>query len=114
MQRAGGTQQHVASCQRAEIYPHRRALVSLPGENFNDFVFLASHQPISLEVDAEIFAPDGRTPLSAWLAEREQAVAEGGELITDDFNPLEKLQVAKTERYREVLLERMRPMLSAF
>ncbi len=98
----------------AEIYPHRRALVSLPGENFNDFVFLASHQPISLEVDAEIFAPDGLTPLSAWLAEREQAVAEGGELITDDFNPLEKLQVAKTERYREVLLERMGPMLSAF
>jgi len=98
----------------AEIYPHRLALVSLPGEDFNDFIFLASHQPISLEVDAAILAPDGRTPLAEWFAAREQTVAEGGELITDDFNPLEKLQVAKTERYREVLLERMGPMLSAF
>ena len=97
-----------------EIYPHRRALVSLPGENFNDFIFLASHQPIPLEVDAAILAPDGRTPLGEWFAAREQTVAEGGELITDDFNPLEKLQVAKTERYREILLGRMGPMLSAF
>ena len=98
----------------AEIYPHIRVVVSLPGEDFNDFVFLASHQPISLEVDAKILAPDGQTPLSAWLAEREQVVADGGELITDDFNPLEKMQVAKTEHYRKVLLERMGPMLVAF
>jgi ribosomal protein S12 methylthiotransferase accessory factor YcaO len=97
-----------------EVFPHRRTLVSLPGEDFNDFVFLASHQPISLEVAAETLAPDGETPLYAWLAAREQIVAEGGTLITDDFNPLEKLQVAKTERYREILLERMGPMLLAF
>ena len=37
-----------------------------------------------------------------------------GELITDDFNPLERLQVAKAERYRALLLERMGPMLLAF
>ena len=30
-----------------------------------------------------------------------------GEIITDDFNPLERLQVAKAERYRALLLERM-------
>lgn len=97
-----------------EVFAHRRALVSLPGENFNDFVFLASHQPISLEVDAEVLAPDGETSLSAWLAEREQVVADGGALITDDFNPLEKLQVSKAEYYRKILLERMGPMLLAF
>ena len=75
---------------------------------------MASHQPISLEVDAKILAPDGQKPLSAWLAEREQVVADGGELITDDFNSLEKMQVAKTEHYRKILLERMGLILVAF
>ena len=41
-------------------------------------------------------------------------MADGGALITDDHNPLEELQVAKAERYREILLERMGPILLAF
>ena len=86
-----------------EVYPHRLALVSLPGEAFNDFVFLASRQPISLAAED-----------AAWLAEREYPMPTEGELITDDFNPLERLQVAKAERYRALLLERMGPMLLAF
>lgn len=86
-----------------EVYPHRLALVSLPGEAFNDFVFLASRQPISLASDA-----------AAWLAAHEYSMPAGGNLITDDFNPLERLQVAKAERYRALLLERMGPMLLAF
>ena len=97
-----------------EVFPHRRALVSLPGEEFNDFVFLASHQPISLDVVPDVASPDGGPSLSAWLKAREQAVADGGALITDDYNPLEELQVAKAERYREILLERMGPILLAF
>ena len=97
-----------------EIFQHRRTLVSLPGQDFNDFVFLVSHQPISLDVAPTILAPDNETPLYAWLAAREQTVATGGALITDDFNPLERLQVAKAEHYREILLERMGPMLLAF
>ena len=84
-----------------EVYPHRRLLVSLPGEAFNDFVFLASRQPISLAA-------------ADWLAAREHPMPAEGALITDDFNPLERLQVAKAERYRALLLERMGPMLLAF
>ena len=86
-----------------EVYPHRLAFVSLPGETFNDFVFLASRQPISLTAE-----------VSAWLAAHEHPMPTEGELITDDFNPLERLQVAKAERYRTLLLERMGPMLLAF
>lgn len=97
-----------------EVFSQRRTLVSLPGEHFNDFVFLASHQPISLDVAPEVLAPDGKTPLSTWLAVREQEVVGGGALITDDYNPLEKLQVAKAEYYRSILLDRMGPILMAF
>ncbi|MYA21532.1 MAG: SAM-dependent methyltransferase [Gemmatimonadetes bacterium] len=86
-----------------EIYPHRLAFVSLTGETFNEFVFLASRQPISLASEA-----------AAWLAAHEYSMPAGGDLITDDYNPLERLQVAKAERYRALLLERMGPMLLAF
>ena len=85
-----------------EVFPHRLAFVSLPGEAFNDFVFLASQQPISLAAEAD------------WLAPHRHPMPAAGELITDDFNPLERLQVAKAERYRALLLERMGPMLLAF
>ncbi len=92
-----------------EVFPHRLAFVTIPGEDFNDFVFLASRQPISLATEA-----DGEDPSSAWLAAHEHPMPAKGELITDDFNPLERLQVAKAERYRALLLERMGPMLLAF
>ena len=85
-----------------EVFPHRLAFVSLPGETFNDFVFLASQRPISLAAEAD------------WLAPHRHPMPAEGELITDDFNPLERLQVAKAERYRALLLERMGPMLLAF
>ena len=86
-----------------EVYPYRLAFVSLPGETFNDFVFLASRQPIAIASEA-----------AAWLAAHEYSMPTEGDLITDDFNPLERLQVAKAERYRALLLERMGPMLLAF
>ena len=92
-----------------EIYPHRLTLVTIPGAAFNDFVFLASRQPISLVAEA-----GGVAPSPAWLAAREYTMPTEGELITDDFNPLERLQVAKAEHYRALLLERMGPMLLAF
>ena len=38
------------------LFQHRRTRISRPGQNFFDFVFLASHQPISL-------APDNEHPL---------------------------------------------------
>lgn len=86
-----------------EVFPHRLALVSLPDAEFNDFVFLAARQPISLVPEA-----------AAWLAAHRYPMPAEGALITDDFNPLERLQVAKAEHYRAILLERMGPLLMAF
>ena len=73
-----------------------------------------THLVVVHDVAPEVLAPDGKTPLSTWLAVREQEVVGGGALITDDYNPLEKLQVAKAEYYRSILLDRMGPILMAF
>ena len=35
----------------------------------------------------------------------------GGIVITDDFNPLEHMQVRKAELYRELFLQRVAPAL---
>ena len=44
----------------------------------------------------------------AWLSERKVEVnSEGGTMITDDHNPLEYLQIEKSEYYRDMLIERI-------
>ena len=91
------------------VFPHRRTLVSLPGEDFNDFVFLASMQPIVLDAAAaDEPAPRGQGRLAEWLQDRQVEIRqEPGFVITDDFNPLESMQVRKAEVYRELLVQRI-------
>jgi hypothetical protein len=36
---------------------------------------------------------------------------EGGLLITDDYNPMESMQLRKAEAYRELFLKRVAPEL---
>ena len=55
-----------------------------------------------------------KVELETLLAGELHFAPERGFIITDDYNPLEELQVAKAERYREILLERMGPILMAF
>ncbi len=84
----------------ATVFSQQQVLVSEPGKNFNDFIFLASNHDISLE----------NTPLSpqqlAWLKERLIRVDKNrGKLLTDNLNPLEYLQTAKAEQYRDFIVK---------
>jgi len=82
------------------VFPHLRVFTTEPGE-FTDFVFLASEQP--LELDAH-----GQDRRVQTLLEHEYRPAdEGGVVITDDYNPMESLQVRKAETYRKLFLERV-------
>lgn len=85
-----------------QVFSDRRSFVSAPGEVFNDFIFFAANRPLQIASERR------ETKIENWLAYHEYFVSgENGFLITDDFNPLESLQVGKAERYREVLIERM-------
>lgn len=74
--------------------------ISEPGENFTDFIFLASGQPIDIRTQG--LAPEQ----SQWLQERLFTVdATGAAPLTDNLNPLEHLQLAKAEHYRRFLVD---------
>ncbi len=82
------------------VLPHVSAFISEPGEDFNDFIFLASSRPI--DPAAPSLAPEQR----AWLQQRAMRIDPAhGVLLTDDLNPLEHLQTAKAESYRRFVLE---------
>ncbi|MCC5842350.1 MAG: fused MFS/spermidine synthase [Opitutales bacterium] len=84
------------------VFPHRRSFVSEPGETFNDFLFFVSDEPLVLDK-----SPRFREAVD-WLLEREVVVEGGkGRLITDDFNPLETLNIRKAETYRQLLIDRI-------
>ena len=82
------------------VFDHRRTFVSTPGSAFNDFVFFVSDQPVVLDQ-----SPRFRKPVD-WLLEREVDISGvSGLLITDDFNPLETLNIVKAIAYRNMLVE---------
>ncbi len=85
------------------LFAHKRTFVSAPNENFNDFIFYVSDQPLHLP------SSPANKRIEAWLKDREINVLDDKEaiVVTDDFNPLESMQVAKAERYRELLVERV-------
>lgn len=83
-----------------QVFPRLSVFISEPGEDFNDFIFLASRQVIdiaskSLSIDQ-----------SDWLKDRLFNVDKtNGVVLTDNLNPLEHLQTAKAEYYRHVLVD---------
>jgi spermidine synthase len=84
------------------VFPYRRAFVSNPGENFNDIVFLVSDSPVELPVNAN------NKYLQKELAKKEIYIeTKNAFVVTDNYNPLESLQVAKAEYYRELLMKRL-------
>lgn len=84
-----------------EVFDYRRSYVSAPGEQFNDFVFLASNAPLTAA------AQTGSLQINARLSRYEYQLADAGIVITDDFNPLEHMQYRKAERYRAELVKRV-------
>ena len=87
-----------------EVLPNIRVFVTEKKE-FTDFIFLASEQDITLDRNN----PDQRVQ---WLLDHEYALSDsGGIVITDNYNPMESMQVRKSETYRKVFMERITPEL---
>lgn len=83
----------------AQVFPQQLVFISEPGKDFNDFVFLAANHSINLNTSAL------RLKQVAWLERRQLAVDKGqGMLLTDDFYPLEQLQLRKAQYYRHTLI----------
>ncbi|SMF94928.1 hypothetical protein SAMN02949497_2267 [Methylomagnum ishizawai] len=101
--RSGEGSEAVASVYRTlkTLFPQIRVFTT-EKEDFTDFIFLASDRP--LEVDTH--SQDRRIQI---LLEHEYRVPETppGIVITDDYNPMESLQVRKAETYRKVFMERI-------
>lgn len=80
----------------SSVFSEVRIYRSEPDNDFNDFIILASDQSLK---------PQGRKLTAAmieWLKARETEInPREGLLITDDYNPLESLQVKKSEHYRQ-------------
>lgn len=85
-----------------EVFPYRRSFVSNPGKKFNDIVFLVSDSPVNLPLDTK------NKYIKQELAKKEINIeTKNAFVVTDDYNPLESLQVAKAEHYRELLMKRL-------
>jgi predicted membrane-bound spermidine synthase len=92
-------------------FAHRLTLAPAPGEELSDRLFLVSPQPIAL--------PPPGPPRRALTAGGRQAWARLPEMVvtlaaadlraSDDFNPLESLQLRKGEAYRRLVFERFSP-----
>lgn len=83
-----------------QVLPQLSMFIAEPGEDFNDFIFLSTQLP--LDMNAKSLLPEQ----ADWLKQRVFNVDTAkGQLLTDDFNPLEHLQTTKAEHYRHVLVD---------
>ncbi|NOT10797.1 MAG: fused MFS/spermidine synthase [Methylococcaceae bacterium] len=89
-----------------QVFSQQAFFVADPGENFNDYIFLAANQPIDLQAKSLL------ADQIAWLKERNVPLdSSKGIILTDNFNPLEHLQTAKSEQYRRLIVEMFGPEL---
>jgi spermidine synthase len=105
---SGGRNPALASVAKtvSEVFPHYSVFASEPGDDFNDFIFLASRQSIDLS------SPALSQEQTAWLQARALTVEPtNGSVLTDNLNPLEHLQTAKAEHYRHVVIDWFGPEL---
>jgi spermidine synthase len=83
-----------------QIFPHLSVFIAEPGEDFNDFIFLAANHTINL-ASKSLLANE-----VSWLQNRVFQVDKNhGVILTDNLNPLEHLQTRKAEHYRHVLVD---------
>ena len=83
-----------------QVFNYSITYLSEPGKDFNDFIFLATHDVIDVNA----------SPLNLnqknWLNNRRIEVStENGTVLTDNFNPLEHQQLEKSEYYRRFIVE---------
>lgn len=83
-----------------QVFPTVRVFVTEKTE-MTDFIMLASVQAIDLDSDS-------RDPRAQWLVDHEYALSEtDGIVISDDYNPLESMQLRKAEKYRDIFIKRV-------
>ena len=88
------------------VFPFHRVFVSALQTELTDHVFFASTRPVDLKADEVDIAPSplGKLILDNLLRYEHKISSDQGFVITDDFNPLESMQVRKAEIYRHQLL----------
>ncbi|MCB1948186.1 fused MFS/spermidine synthase [Nitrosomonas sp.] len=84
----------------ARVFPYQIALISEPGREFNDFIFIASNQRI--DVDTVGLNSQQRNWFKQRLVTLDQTQ---GFILTDNLNPLESLQTRKSEQYRLMMVD---------
>jgi spermidine synthase len=91
------------------VFPHQRIVTTAPDANPIDNIILASDQPLVAKPhDGPCSLSDGaRSYLERMDSLQIALAADSGFVITDDFNPLETLQIPKAEAYREMLAKRL-------
>ncbi|MCI0653633.1 MAG: fused MFS/spermidine synthase [Methylococcaceae bacterium] len=88
----------------AQVFKHQSVFISEPGTDFNDFVLIAGSEAIELKASS-LMVQDFQ-----WLQARQFIVNQNnGGILTDNLNPLEKLQTRKSEQYRQLLVEWLGP-----
>ncbi len=98
----GGHNASLASVSKTieQVFANHAFFISEPGENFNDFIFLATNHPLDLQ------AKTLKKEQVEWLKARNVSLDNSqGVIMTDNFNPLEHLQTAKAEHYRHVMVD---------
>ena len=84
----------------AQVFEQQTTFISEPNKDFNDFIFLASTEPVDIHNERL------NRGQQAWLQNRLFPInTQDGLILTDNFNPLEHLQIAKAEKYRHFLLD---------
>ena len=98
----GEGQKSLASVSKtiAQVFSDQSLFISEPGEDFNDFIFLAGNQPLDLSSSSLTSVQKN------WLTVRQFDLdPTEGIVLTDNLNPLEHLQIRKSENYRHVLVD---------
>lgn len=84
----------------AQVFPHQQVFVSNLDDDFNDFIFLATHEAINLEAAGLA----GRN--YNWLKQRLLTLDQTqGVVLTDNLSQLEQLQIRKSEHYRRMIVD---------
>lgn len=84
----------------AEVFPHQQIFISGPGEDFNDFIFLATNETLNFSHDE---LPKKHRD---WLQPRMLTVDQSqGVILTDNLSRLELLQMRKSEHYRRMIVD---------
>jgi hypothetical protein len=87
-------------------FPYRLTLAPSPGSDLFDRLFLVSDRPVTLPsgVPARDLSDGARTSFERLASLVTEMPAAKALVVTDGHNPLELLQLRKSEKYRQIVL----------